>query len=134
MTEHMACAKRENPQGDPEIHSAQPAATCIRVSRTVRGESQCLFTYAGNADTLVIQALLQHIEHLTALTSGRWRVEVIASDFGEQLIQQVKGGLRALQRRGLRPHLQIVARIPPAGDTVPVGTPAKDSLAQRSAG
>jgi hypothetical protein len=128
-------AQRVGAEEDIERRCTRRAALHVRVWRIVAGQPLGLFTYAGEADSAVLHAVLQHVRRLTAAVPGDWCIEVIVAGFEGALLQTLEASLGALRRNGLRARLSQVPRLRPEVRALlaqaTVATAAIDSLTQR---
>jgi hypothetical protein len=85
----------------------------VRVWRVVGGAPLVLFTYAGEADAAVVQAVMQLVRRLTAAIPGDWRVEVIGAGIEGALLRVLEHDLGDLRRKGIRPRLALAPRLRP---------------------
>ena len=82
----------------------------VTVGRALGGKFESVFTYAGDVDASIVDAVLQHVQRLAAALPGQWRLEAVATGIAPQLLEQVRAGFRNLRRFGVRQRLAVVPR------------------------
>src|SRR3972149_1877472 len=99
----MACVRFNSRQ--PEALPLPAAAMIVTVGRALGGKFESVFTYAGDVDASIVDAVLQHVQRLAAALPGQWRLEAVATGIAPQLLEQVRAGFRNLRRFGVRQRL-----------------------------
>lgn len=75
--------------------------------RIIAERCEWVFTFAGDADVFVVDAILEHVSRLTGEAPEEWHFELIGAGPQPDVLDEIAHRFRDLVRSGVRQHLAV---------------------------
>jgi hypothetical protein len=85
-----------------------PLTVSATLWRVVAGRYEWVFTFTGDADVFVVDAILEHVNLLIGYAPGEWGFEFVAAGPRPDVLRQIEHRFHDLGRSGVRQHVAVV--------------------------
>jgi hypothetical protein len=93
--------------GPSGIQLAAPLTVSATLWRMIAERYEWVFTFTGDADVFVVDAILEHVHRLIGHAPGEWGFEFVAAGPRPDVLLQVEHRFHDLVRNGVRQRVAV---------------------------
>jgi hypothetical protein len=103
---NMACVRFYD-HGAAGIRMTAPLTVSATLWRRVAERYEWVFTFTGDADIFVVDAILEHVNQLIGCAPGEWGFEFVAAGPRPDVLRQIEHRFDELVRIGVRQYVAV---------------------------
>ena len=103
---HPACTRFYD-HGTSGIQLTAPLTISATLWRIIAERYEWVFTFTGDADIFVVDAILEHVSRLTGQAPAEWGFELVASGPRPDVLLEIEHRFLALVRSGVRQRVAV---------------------------
>lgn len=102
----MACTRLYD-HGSSGIRVTAPLTVSATLWRMIAERYEWVFTFTGDADVFVVDAILEHVNQLIEHAPGEWGFELVAAGPRPEVLLQLEHRFHDLVRNGVRQRVAV---------------------------